>query len=236
MAVITRGLCEERLIEVIPPENAVWNRKVAERTRQICYSSCGFVLQVGLNACMFLLNGFLIVYEIVYLHPFKHPIKTPLWFIELDLLVIIVLCVEVCVRFCEFGLNCRYYCCQCTNLFDVFVLLVSLGAAAVYIFEDNLKSQAADSLTFLAMRVFRDGVRMIRCIWFLTVLYQTFVDFEKHDPSAHAWESCPPESSKLGVAVNSEYGTVTGRASFSPERFDDQSTLSESESESILPV
>jgi len=156
------------------PPTGPWNERLGYHTRSFCYSTPGFITQVGINVFMMMLNLFLIIYEAIELSPFStNPLKTPVWFICCDLIILLVLLFEVLARLVEYNCNWSRYIDHFSNRVDIAILIFSVAACLVYFFEDNVTTQAGSNFTFLMVRIFRDVTRMLRCVWFLSQVYSS---------------------------------------------------------------
>jgi len=166
------------------PYEERWQQRVGEGVRFFCHSKYGYGLQIGVNLTMLISNLFLIVYDLFYLKPFSYSAKaSPDWFITCDIIIVFVLFVEVAVRFAEYEFSCRSYFREVResvfgNLGDVFVLVVSIAVLIIYFYENDVTTRAQDNLSLLFVRIFRDIVRLFRCIWFMFTLYESVVVFE----------------------------------------------------------
>lgn len=166
------------------PYEERWQQRVGEGVRFFCHSKYGYGLQIGVNLTMLISNLFLIVYDLFYLKPFSYSAKaSPDWFITCDIIIVLVLFVEVAVRFAEYEFSCRSYFREAResvfgNLGDVFVLAVSIAVLIIYFYENDVTTRAQDNLSLLFVRIFRDIVRLFRCIWFMFTLYESVVVFE----------------------------------------------------------
>merc|ERR1719495_2303039 len=126
------------------PYEERWQQRVGEGVRFFCHSKYGYGLQIGVNLTMLISNLFLIVYDLFYLKPFSYSAKaSPDWFITCDILIVLVLFVEVLVRFAEYEFSCRSYFREVReygfgNLGDVLVLLISIAVLIIYFYESDV--------------------------------------------------------------------------------------------------
>jgi len=186
---------------------------------------------------MLLLNLYLIVYEFLYLRPFSYQaIPSPEWFIVCDILIVVVLFLEIAVRYAEYEFDWRGYFrefrLQSTswngqnvvptnllqafftrqlfgNLGDVLVLLVSIAVLIIYFYEDDVTARAQDNLSLLFVRIFRDIVRLFRCVWFMFTLYESVVVFETIEEVS--WTRFKPRLTLFSsIRGNTQYGTFLG--------------------------
>merc|ERR1712062_198550 len=168
----------------LPTYEENWRQKVGESVRFFCHSKYGYGLQITLKLSMLLLNLYLIVYEFLYLRPFSYQaIPSPEWFIVCDILIVVVLFLEIAVRYAEYEFDWRGYFREVResifgNLGDVLVLIVSIAVLIIYFYEDDVTARAQDNLSLLFVRIFRDIVRLFRCVWFMFTLYESVVVFE----------------------------------------------------------
>lgn len=159
-----------------------WLLSVGERTRLFCYSKGGLVVQIGVNTVMLILNLFLILYELFKLNPFsEHPQASPPWFIACDLFIVFVLFVEVLARFAVFEFSVSSYLRQWSNAADIIILILSIAACMVYIVEEDVTTRAQDNFSFLIIRISRDLIRLVRCFWFISTVYESVVEFDAAD-------------------------------------------------------
>jgi len=166
---------------------------LSEFTRQTFYSRTGYALQLSSALFLLFLQMFLVVYEISFLAAFsEHPRNTPGWFILLDLFIITYLVFECFIHYVEHDFDARLYLRAKENVFDVIILVASLGVAILYLLEGKpsdaqLQSasskmqylQDTDNLTFLGLRIFRDIIWTFRILYFILLLRTTVIRFDK---------------------------------------------------------
>jgi len=192
---------------------------------------------------MLLLNLYLIVYEFLYLRPFSYQaIPSPEWFIVCDILIVVVLFLEIAVRYAEYEFDWRGYFREVResifrlqsrmwngqnvvpttnllqaffthhlfgNLGDVLVLIVSIAVLIIYFYEDDVTARAQDNLSLLFVRIFRDIVRLFRCVWFMFTLYESVVVFETIEEVS--WTRFKPRLTLFSsIRGNTQYGTFLG--------------------------
>jgi len=186
---------------------------------------------------MLLLNLYLIVYEFLYLRPFSYQaIPSPEWFIVCDILIVVVLFLEITVRYAEYEFDWRGYFREFHlqsrawsgqnfvpsnllqalfthqlfgNLGDVLVLLVSIAVLVIYFYEDDITARAQDNLSLLFVRIFRDIIRLFRCVWFMFTLYESVVVFETIEEVS--WTRFKPRLTLFSsIRGNTQYGTFMG--------------------------
>jgi len=168
---------------------------------------------------MLLLNLYLIVYEFLYLRPFSYQaIPSPEWFIVCDILIVVVLFLEIAVRYAEYEFDWRGYFREVResifgNLGDVLVLLVSIAVLIIYFYEDDVTARAQDNLSLLFVRIFRDIVRLFRCVWFMFTLYESDIEgvvvFETIEEVS--WTRFKPRLTLFSsIRGNTQYGTFLG--------------------------
>jgi len=198
----------------LPTYEENWRQKVGESVRFFCHSKYGYGLQITLNLSMLLLNLYLIVYEFLYLRPFSYQaIPSPEWFIVCDILIVVVLFLEIAVRYAEYEFDWRGYFREFGNLGDVLVLLVSIAVLIIYFYEDDVTARAQDNLSLLFVRIFRDIVRLFRCVWFMFTLYESDIEgvvvFETIEEVS--WTRFKPRLTLFSsIRGNTQYGTFLG--------------------------
>lgn len=148
-----------------------------ELYRRCCFTDTGMKFLLSVNIVLVLLNMFLIIYEIILV--FKagryHDILStnlPIEFFICDLLITIILIIEVLLHwYIGYMCSCWQYLCNstCDNKIDVIVMTISVICCVLYgtDFDD---SSDIDNLLFLAIRILRDFVRIIRCFFFFKLL------------------------------------------------------------------
>jgi len=205
---VTYGATESKTVDVredddrlkrkqtaVQTMKSFWNKRqdfakgLSERTRQACYTRTGYCIQLTSALFMCILQLYLIFYEFIYLNPFsEHPEMTPDWFVCTDLFIICYLLVECTIHFVEYEFSWSLYIRSKENQFDIVVFIASLIVAILYIWEipeernaadvKSRQSMETDNLTFLALRVVRDIVRMFRVIFFINLLKNTVIKYD----------------------------------------------------------
>lgn len=202
-----------------------WQQKIGEGVRFFCLSKYGYTLQIAVNLSMLLLNAYLIIYELLYLKSFSYSSQpSPSWFISCEVFIVIVLLIEIIVRYAEYEFDFRSYFREFGNLGDLLVLFVSIAVLIIYFFENDVTTRAQDNLSLLFVRIFRDIVRLARCIWFMFTLYESVVVFESIEEVSLSRQSrLTLFSSMRGVS----YGTFQGEdlVTFADDEMDDDAVV-----------
>ena len=145
--------------------------------RRCCFSALGIKITIFLNLLMILLNSGLIIYEIILIIQDKSLMHTqlPLWYIICDFIITIILFFEMLFTVAAIykGNICKYFKSGWECWIDVIVLILSVGCCAAYYFD--FADADIDNLTMLFVRVIRDIIRIVRCLWFFKMLYSNLI-------------------------------------------------------------
>lgn len=149
--------------------------------RQFCFSSNGIKFSIGLNILMVVINTILIVYEIVLMiksHSFTtyYDAQLPLIYSVIDILLTSILLIEISLHLtaiykCHI---CNYFKYSHDHKIDILVFLLSLFLCILYLF-NLFGASDMDNISFLVVRIFRDIMRVVRCVIFAKFLYDSYV-------------------------------------------------------------
>ena len=132
-----------------------------------------------LNVIMVILNTTLIGYEVgTSIKNKSFIVILPDWYIISDIVITLTLLFEIFINI--FALyNCNIYeyiCAKWDNIIDIIVFILSVGLCLMYIVYPH--DNDLDNLSLLILRIFRDVIRIIRCIWFFRFLYLNYINLE----------------------------------------------------------
>eukprot|EP01083_Nonionella_stella_P197956 727297_1 len=157
--------------------------------RNICFTSNGMKLILVINMMLVSLNVFLIVYEGILLSQssfdeYYLDTNLPKLFFICDLIITVILVIEVVLHwYIGYMCSCAEYLCKSTldNKVDVIVLILSILCCVLY--GTNFEhSSDIDNLLFLAIRIIRDVIRIVRCYFFFQLIHGNFLyDFDAQD-------------------------------------------------------
>ena len=207
------------------------NNTLGRCYRQCCFSSFGIKITIILNIIMILLNSGLIIYEIILIikdESLMHT-KLPLWYMVCDFIITIILFIEMLFIFgAIYKYNiCSYFKSGWECWIDIVVLILSIGCCAAYYFD--FTTADVDNLTMLFVRVIRDIIRIVRCLWFFKMLYSNLIrlGIHKHSKGTEIFHGEPllankAWKSKYKLQINSSPKSTTSdqREYKGPKRVD----------------
>eukprot|EP01084_Bolivina_argentea_P177484 306908_1 len=167
--------------------------------RLCCFSAFGIKITILLNLAMVLLNSNLIIYEgilIIRQHSVMHT-DLPFWYMICDFIVTIILLFEMVWIFISIH-NCslyKYFKSGWECWIDIIVLILSIGCCAAYYVD--ITSTDIDNLTMLFVRVIRDIIRIIRCLWFFKMLYSNLITLKIRKNTQTSWSNKALLTNKL---------------------------------------
>ena len=163
----------------VPIDHAVYTI-CGEWYRKCCFTDIGMKAMLAVNISLVLLNLFLIVYQVIivwneglsyYLHS-KHSAPMPIIFFVCDLIITAILIIEVVLHWSiGYLCSCQQYLCYSTwdNKVDLVVMILSVLCCIFYA-TDFAGSSDIDNFVFLAIRIMRDIIRIVRCYFFFKLL------------------------------------------------------------------
>merc|ERR1711971_338446 len=113
------------------------------------------------------LNSTLIIYEIALVIRDHSIVQTtlPIWYIYTDIAVTAILFIEMAFAIAAIHDWIRRW----ESWIDLLVLFLSIACCVAYLFD--LENANIDNLTMLFVRICRDLIRVVRCVWFFKMLY-----------------------------------------------------------------
>ena len=148
--------------------------------RNCCFTDAGMKAMLVVNISLVLLNLFLIIYQVIivwnegfyyYIHA-KQAKPLPIIFFVCDLVITVVLIIEVTLHWSiGYLCSCQQYLCFSTwdNKVDLVVMILSVLCCIFYA-TDFEGSSDIEEFIFLAIRIMRDIIRILRCYFFFKLL------------------------------------------------------------------
>ena len=180
-----------------------------ELYRKLCFTQIGMIFVSTFNIIIVLINIIFTIYEIIYMIQTKSYLQLPSkTFIIFDIIITLILLIEILLNIIlGYQCKCIEFICYSTydNFIDTIIGIVSiLDCVIIYIIMFHLIKtndyNNIENISFLFVRIIRDFIRILRCIYFVKYLSTNIVKWT-HDNkiSKSGWDIFANQSKSVFI-------------------------------------